>query len=114
MKCCHGTEGCEGQGDKHLWSEPDRFEALEQRVNTLERIANLEKLIHPRDPSEVHGEHVAAPFDAAVSEIREAHLRAFLRGETLLNPGEIRAVVGAAIRARDEAIQSLLRKDVTR
>jgi len=50
-------------------------------------------------------------FDASLQEVREGHLRAYLRGETILTPSEIRAVVAGSIRARDEEIQRFLRKE---
>jgi hypothetical protein len=42
------------------------------------------------------------PEDVMMARVREAHLRAFLAGETLITPLELRAVVRAAIKARDE------------
>jgi len=40
-------------------------------------------------------------WTSLTEEIREAHLRAFLAGETIITPLELRAVVGAAIKVRE-------------
>ena len=45
-------------------------------------------------------------FNKLAEEVREAHLRAFLNGETLITPLELRAVVRAAIKAREQGYRS--------
>jgi hypothetical protein len=43
--------------------------------------------------------------DALMADIRESHLKAYLRGETLLTPIELQAVVRESIRARRELLR---------
>jgi hypothetical protein len=45
-------------------------------------------------------------FSKLAEEVREAHLRAFLKGETLITPLELRAVVRAALKARESGYRS--------
>jgi hypothetical protein len=47
-------------------------------------------------------------FDELMGEVREGHLRAYLKGEKLLMPMEVRAVVRASIEARDELLRKCL------
>ena len=41
-----------------------------------------------------------------VAQVREAHVRAFLQGQTIITPLELRAVIRAALKVREDVAEA--------
>jgi hypothetical protein len=81
-----GSDRMDGLKDRCGNCGVGRFD--EARVYELEQFADS---FTPAYPNETE----------VLADVREGHLRAYLRGENLLMPEELRAVIRAAIAARD-------------